>query len=165
MELESARQDALATLNLGLPTKLPCVFCNMSDEMKQILNECLYSFNLEHTGYENEHTMEASMLAWWQCVYGIYEHLEECQDIQWNLTILPYILVEKQKWLILYAAIALGCDFPIVEALAMHWPASPVSKRDIHDHLCFHKSHPNPGMPGYSTTNIIPWATRIPIWF
>jgi len=170
--------DKQITENLGLPSNSPCFFCHPSHEsieLKEFLNMTLSLYNRNHTafGYDNKFTGDAirkeSMLAWWKCIGSIHQSLRNYEKVQRNPAIPRYILAEKQRWLTFYFAIALDCDFPIVEALATYWPALRITKRDIHDHLCYHKVYIISPIPhvhgGGMARNITPWATSVEILF
>lgn len=170
--------DKQVTENLGLSSNSPCFFCHPSHEsveLKEFLNSLLRRYNSDHTAFGRENGFTSilitkeSMLAWWKCVGDIYKRLHNVQNFQRNPGIPHYILAEKQRWLTFYFAIALDCDFPIVEALATYWPALRITKRDIHDHLCYHKVYSIPAVPyvhgGGTARNIIPWTTCVEIQF
>lgn len=170
--------DKQVTENLGLPSKSPCFFCHPtheSVELKELLNMLLRVYNLNHTafvydsGFTGDSIRKESMLAWWKCVGSIYQRLRNYENVQRNPGIPHYISVEKQQWLTLYFASALDCDFPIIEALATYWPALRITKRDIHDHLCYHKVYTISPIPhihgGGMARNITPWAACVEILF
>lgn len=156
---------ALVTANLGLPSNSPCFFCSpavhQSVILKEHLNAILHVYNITHPTLGS---VQEAMTDWWYCINKLYRHLSNWENFQRNQPI--YILIEKQQWLFSFAAIALECDFPIVEALAIHWPAYRITKRDIHEHLCSHKWHSGAfGISDFSRGNITPWATEVKIAF
>jgi len=163
--------DGQITENLGLPSTSPCFFCHPAHEsiqLKEFLNMLLRSYNKERAN-STVNPWYKCVISWWKCVDDMYQRLRNYEKIQKHPGIPRYISAEKQQWLTLYFASALDCDFPILEALTVYWPALRIAKRDIHDHLCSHKTYPIKEPPysnvGATTTNIIPWATSVEILF